>query len=48
MEKTALFYGWYDAVELEISSSHSYMMPFAYFMTAMGVLFFSLVRMARL
>jgi len=48
MEKTALFYGWYDAVELEISSSLNYLMPLAYFMTALGVLFFSLVRMARL
>ena len=48
MEKTALFYGWYPAKEINITSSNEYLMPFAYFMAVLGVLFFSLVRMARL
>ncbi|XP_071128765.1 transmembrane channel-like protein 7 isoform X5 [Mytilus edulis] len=47
MEKTALFYGWYPAKEINITSSNEYLMPFAYFMAVLGVLFFSLVRMAR-
>lgn len=51
MEKTGLFYGWFDAVELNLGTTggkyFNYLMPFAYFMTSLGVLFLSLVRMAR-
>ncbi|XP_062581702.1 transmembrane channel-like protein 7 isoform X2 [Saccostrea cucullata] len=51
MEKTAMFYGFYDSQDLTIGSvgdhRYNYVMPLAYLLTSMVVLLFSLITMAR-
>ncbi|XP_061181691.1 transmembrane channel-like protein 7 isoform X2 [Saccostrea echinata] len=51
MEKTAMFYGFYESQDLTIGSvgdhRYNYVMPLAYLLTSMVVLLFSLITMAR-
>jgi hypothetical protein len=51
MEKTAMFYGFYDSQDLTISTvagyRYNYIMPLAYMLTSLIVLLFSLITMAR-
>ncbi|XP_056020163.1 transmembrane channel-like protein 7 isoform X5 [Ostrea edulis] len=51
MEKTAMFYGFYDSQDLTINTvgdhRYNYLMPLAYLLTSFIILIFSLITMAR-